>query len=85
MPSPFPIRLWKAPGNFPNGYACWSKQRLWTFPGMAPLRITMPFPSALRNGSRKDFDAVMRRADRALYEAKTSGRNRVQIKTLLPA
>ncbi|HNL20813.1 MAG TPA: GGDEF domain-containing protein, partial [Rhodocyclaceae bacterium] len=54
-------------------------------PGMAPLRITISIGVAEWQREEEDFDAVMRRADRALYEAKTSGRNRVQIRNSPPA
>jgi PleD family two-component response regulator len=50
-------------------------------PGAQALRITVSIGVAQWHPEEADFDAVMRRADQALYEAKSAGRNRVQFKS----
>jgi diguanylate cyclase (GGDEF)-like protein len=50
-------------------------------PGAEALRITVSIGVAQWHPEEADFDAVMRRADQALYEAKSAGRNRVQFKS----
>jgi diguanylate cyclase (GGDEF)-like protein/PAS domain S-box-containing protein len=44
-----------------------------------PVRITVSIGVAEFEGSEDDFAAVMKRGDRALYRAKRSGRNRVEV------
>lgn len=43
------------------------------------IPVTMSFGAALARDGDRDVDAVIERADFALYEAKTSGRNRVAL------
>jgi diguanylate cyclase (GGDEF)-like protein len=46
---------------------------------MAPLHFTASFGVADYSGERKDIDALIASADRALYESKKAGRNRVSL------
>jgi len=41
------------------------------------IKVTISFGAALAQFQDRDVDAVIERADLALYEAKSSGRNRV--------
>lgn len=45
--------------------------------GKGPVRITASFGVALLEDADSDLDQTLRRADRALYEAKDGGRDRV--------
>ncbi len=52
-----------------------------TFTGkMEDLRLTASFGLAsLDHNENATFDSIYQKADRPLYEAKTSGRNRVEL------
>jgi diguanylate cyclase (GGDEF)-like protein len=54
-------------------------ERLPAFAG-GPLRITASFGAAAW-AADASVDAILERADRALYRAKARGRNRVEIET----
>lgn len=43
------------------------------------ISITCSVGLALLDGSDTDYEALMRRADRALYRAKANGRNRLEV------
>lgn len=45
---------------------------------MKPIPFTVSIGVVTREGDERDVDAMMKRADRALYRAKKSGRNRVE-------
>jgi diguanylate cyclase (GGDEF)-like protein len=44
-----------------------------------PVRVTVSVGAARRRSGDTDLDVVLGRADQALYQAKESGRNRVQL------
>ncbi len=45
----------------------------------AGLNLSISFGAAVSSGEDMDFDKLFERADRALYEAKAAGRNRVRV------
>ena len=49
-----------------------------TLPGGQALELTLSLGVAIRQAGEPS-DALLARADRALYEAKTNGRNRVRL------
>ena len=46
---------------------------------LAPIPFTVSIGVVTREAGENDVDALMKRADRALYRAKKSGRNRVEV------
>ncbi|WP_321898455.1 diguanylate cyclase [Paraburkholderia heleia] len=46
---------------------------------LKPIPFTVSIGVVTRDAGERDVDALMRRADRALYQAKESGRNRVEV------
>jgi diguanylate cyclase (GGDEF)-like protein/PAS domain S-box-containing protein len=46
---------------------------------VTPIPFTVSIGVVTREAGERDVDALMRRADRALYRAKESGRNRVEV------
>ncbi|TPQ42655.1 sensor domain-containing diguanylate cyclase [Burkholderia ubonensis] len=44
-----------------------------------PIQFTVSIGVVTREAGERDVDALMRRADRALYAAKESGRNRIEV------
>jgi diguanylate cyclase (GGDEF)-like protein len=48
--------------------------------GPKAIPFTVSIGVATREAGERDVDALMRRADRALYHAKAAGRNRVEVR-----